>query len=90
MAGTTQSDIAGITNRGSYDAYLAVMNNDGTVAWELSKGGPGNDYCYNAKQTDTYSPHSHTVNVSTLPNGVYFITVNRDGITLAIEKILKP
>ncbi len=48
MAGTTQSDIAGTTNCGGYDAYLAVMNNDGTIAWELSKGGPSNDYCYNA------------------------------------------
>lgn len=52
VAGCTQSndgDVAG--NHGSYDYWIVKLSNTGSIQWQKTLGGAGNDYAYSIEQT---------------------------------------
>lgn len=50
-AGTTDFDVSGPTNGGFLDYWIVKLNSSGALSWEMSIGGPENDYGNAVQQT---------------------------------------
>ena len=51
VAGSSNSDIPGLTNNGSSDCYIIKLDLSGNVLWQKMYGGNGYDYAYSIQQT---------------------------------------
>jgi len=79
--------VTGLFQSGGSDAYILKLNSDGSLAWQKTYGGNGEDQAYSIQQTTDggYIVSGYTESFGAINKDAYVLKLNPDG-SLAWQK----